>query len=540
MKPSIFHKTFAASLLALGVAAPGVRASSHREAPAITATPKLDGTDFYMFTSYEAGREDYVTFIADYQPLQNPGDGPNYYELETNGVYEIHIDNVGDGAEHLTFQFQFTNTEQNLTVPVGGVNQPVALKVIAPILPGSEPGLNVIENYTINMITGPRLTGAVAAVTNAADGTAVFTKPTENIGNKSIPDYNAYANQYMYTINIPGCAIPGRVFVGQRKDPFVVNLGETFDLLNISTGVLGPLDTNADSLANKNVTCFVLELPKECLRTASQSVIGAWTTSSSKAADGTLTQVSRLSAPLVNEVVIGLKDKNTFNASEPVNDAQFASYVTNPTFPAIVEILYGAAGVKAPTMFPRTDLVQVFLTGIPGVNVNGSTAEMLRLNLDTPPVPAGQQKNIGLAAGDGAGYPNGRRPGDDVVDITLRVAMGALLPTAVAPSGQLAFTDGAYTDATRYMSVFPYVNPPLPGSPNELSPFMPFLGFIAMGNGDAGIYVYDKGLDSELYTTPDLYPYIYDFQANSFLYYFTGTQNPRQFYNFATQQFFAN
>ena len=263
MKPSILHKTIAVALLALGTAAPGAFASSHREAPQIAGMPRLDGTDFYMFNSYETGREDFVTFIADYLPLQNPGDGPNYYQLESNGVYEIHIDNVGDGAEHLTFQFQFTNTQQNLTVPVGGVNQPVPLINIAPITPGSAPGLNVKETYTINMITGPRLTGPVAAVTNAADGTAVFTKPTENIGNKSIPNYAAYTAQYMYTINIPGCTVPGRVFVGQRKDPFVVNLGETFDLLNISTSVLGPIDTNQDSLANKNVTCFVLELPKE-------------------------------------------------------------------------------------------------------------------------------------------------------------------------------------------------------------------------------------------------------------------------------------
>ncbi len=545
MKPSILHKTVAAALLALGAAAPGALASSHREAPAITAMPKLDGTDFYMFTSYEAGREDFVTIIADYQPVQNPGDGPNYYELETNGVYEIHIDNVGDGTEHLTFQFQFTNTEQNLTVPVGGVNQPVALKVIAPITPGSEPGLNVIETYTVNMITGPRRTGTVAAVTNAADGTAVFTKPTENIGNKSIPDYNAYAAQYMYAINIPGCATPGRMFVGQRKDPFVVNLGEAFDLINISTGVLGPTDKNLDSLRDKNVTCFVLELPKACLRSsAAQPVIGGWTTSSTKAADGTLTQVSRLANPLVNELVIGLKDKNTFNGSEPTNDAQFATYVTNPTFPAIVEILYGSAGVKAPTLFPRTDLVQVFLTGIPNVNQNGSTAEMMRLNLDTPSVPAAQQKNLGLAAGDAAGYPNGRRPGDDAVDITLRVAMGKLLSAADAPSGQLPFTDGAYTDATRYMSVFPYVNPPLPGSPNTVdpfqNPFLPFLGFVFTNSEDAGVYVFDKGLNSELYTTPNLFPYLYDFQADTFIYYFTGSENPRQFYNFATQQYFSN
>jgi Domain of unknown function (DUF4331) len=166
-------------------------------------------------------------------------------------------------------------------------------------------------------------------------------------------------------------------------------------------------------------------------------------------------------------VVIGLRDKDKFNSSEPKDDgANFLDYVTHPTLPTIIELLYGAAGVKAPTVYPRQDLVQVFLTGIPSLNELG-VGEMLRLNTATPAVSAAQQNNLGVIAGDNAGFPNGRRPGDDIVDIALRVVMGKLLPVADAPSGQLPFTDGALVNASFFTEKFPYLRAPLPGSPNE-------------------------------------------------------------------------
>jgi len=187
-------------------------------------------------------------------------------------------------------------------------------------------------------------------------------------------------------------------------------------------------------------------------------------------------QVSRLGAPLVNEVVIGLKDKNRFNSSEPKDDAQFADYVTNPTLPALLEILFGSAGVKAPTNFPRTDLVAAFLTGVSGLNqparVVGS--EMLRLNTAIPPTPGGAQSRLGVLGGDFAGFPNGRRPGDDVVDIELRVAMGVLCTLSIggctpadAPAGTLHYTDGAFLDSGFFDNAFPYLRTPLKGSPNS-------------------------------------------------------------------------
>jgi len=169
--------------------------------------------------------------------------------------------------------------------------------------------------------------------------------------------------------------------------------------------------------------------------------------------------------------VIGLKDKDKFNMSLPANDAQFATYVTNPTVPALIQALFPTA--KAPTKFPRADLVAVFLTGIAGINAPAHltvAAEEMRLNTSSRITPYGSQSRLGVIGGDNAGYPNGRRPGDDVVDITLRVAMGRLYALTLygkpsdAPAGLLDFTDGAYTDDTHYLPVFPYVMPPLSDS----------------------------------------------------------------------------
>ena len=444
-------------------------ASSHREAPMITSMPKLDCADFYMFNSYETGRSNYVTIVANYIPLQDAYGGPNYFTMDPNGLYEIHIDNNGDAKEDLTFQFRFTSSYKNISLPIGPAGNQrtnsIPLIIAGQVLAGNNGALNVLETYSVKLVHGDRRTGTSEDISNAADGSTVFTKPVDNIGTKTLPDYDAYANAYMYNINIPGSTNQGRLFVGQRKDPFVVNLGETFDLVNLSNP-LGPVDGEKDTLSDKNVTSIILEVPKDLLTSGGNPVVGGWTTAST--VNGTnITQVSRLGQPLVNEVVIGLRDKDKFNASEPKDDGQFADYVTHPTLPALLELLFGSAGVKAPTAFPRTDLVTVFLTGVPSLNANGSLCEMLRLNTTTPAVPPAQQNNLGVIGGDVAGFPNGRRPGDDVVDVALRVVMGKLLSTNDAPSGQLPFTDGAYVDASYFSDKFPYLRSPLPGSPND-------------------------------------------------------------------------
>lgn len=472
-----------------------VQASSHREAPFITRSPKVDGADFYMFKSYEAGRDQFTTLIANYVPLQDAYGGPNYFSMDPDALYEIHIDNNGDSKEDLSFQFRFKNTNNDAKFTVGGkqVSIPLAINGGAIDKPNAA-GLNLRETFSVTVVRGDRRTGTRSVVSNATSGSTTFDKPIDNIGTKSIPNYKAYADQHIVAINIPGCATPGKMFVGQRKDPFAVNLGETFDLINIkapATAFSPTAERDAkDSLEYKNVTAIQLEVPTACLTNGTEPVIGGWTTASVRQArlinpnpksgsaskeGGAWTQVSRLGMPLVNEVVIGLKDKDQFNHSKPSADAQFADYVTNPTFPTLVEVLFAGAGVKAPTNFPRNDLVAAFLTGVKGVNqpANVVGAEMLRLNTAIPATAVTKQKRLGVIGGDNAGFPNGRRPGDDVVDIVLRVAMGRLCKLSIgcvpadAPAGDIDFTDGAFLDETAFDASFPYLKMPIPGSPNK-------------------------------------------------------------------------
>lgn len=469
-------------------------ASSHREAPFITRHPKVDAADFYMFRSYESSRSGYVTLIANYLPLQDAYGGPNYFALDPDALYEIHIDNNGDAVEDLTYQFRFKQTLEDLKVSVGGMMISVPLLNIGSITAGNNSALNVKETFTVTQVKGPRRgKGLRQSLTKAGSSQPVFEKPVDNIGTKSLPDYATYANQHIHTVSIPGCATQGRVFVGQRKDSFAVNLGETFDLVNITAPATefdaGAEDKGLDTLQDKNVTTLALELPIGCVTNGSETVIGAWTSASLRqgrllnpAPDsnittaskegGAWTQVSRLGMPLVNEVVIGLKDKDKFNASQPKKDGQFLSYVTNPTLPALLEILFGGAGVQAPTNFPRNDLVTAFLTGVPGLNqpTNVTPSEMLRLNTTTTAVVAANQNRLGVIGGDSAGFPNGRRPGDDVVDIALRVVMGKLCTLnlgcapADAPSGGIHFTDGALQTSSQFNEQFPYLKAPLPGA----------------------------------------------------------------------------
>jgi hypothetical protein len=474
-------------------------ASSHREGPYITSMPKVDGTDLYMFRSYEAGRQDFVTILANYIPFQDPQGGPNFNMFDPNALYEIHIDNNGDGVEDLTFQFQFKNTSKASALTVGGKAVKIPLinsGVIAGINPAT---LNVRETYSVNVVRGTRRGGTRTLATNASGGASSFDKPVDNIGDKSFggsSGYATYANQHVYGLTIPGCATPGKVFVGQRKEPFYIAVGKIFDLINLNP--LGAeVGGNNNDLEGKNVSTLALELPISCLTTAADPVIGAFTTASVRQArvvngapatglgnasreGGAWAQVSRLGMPLVNEVVIGLEDKDKFNASRPKDDvSKFADYVTNPVLPALIESLFPSA--KAPTNFPRTDLLTVFLKGIAGVNQpkNVVPAEMLRLNTSTPVTAAAAQNPLGVAGGDLAGFPNGRRPADDVVDLSLRVAMGALCvltgatdtlqvgcKPSDAPAGGLALTDGVRKTAGNYGSTFPYLTTPLPGNTN--------------------------------------------------------------------------
>ena len=507
---NLFRKPAALAVIPLAIAALASTAfaSSHREAPFITTAPKVDGTDFYMFMSYEAGRTDYVTVIANYQPLQAAYGGPNYFKMDPNALYEIHLDNNGDAKEDLTFQFRFQNKFNNVTLPIGGKNVSIPLTQAGQVTGPASASLNVNETFTVDVMRGDRRGGQRASVTNAAGGSKTFDKPVDNIGTKTIPNYAAYADQHIYTVNVPGCNMPAKLFVGQRKDPFAVNLGVIFDLVNAPVSVItDPSLINAapNIIDDANVTTLAIELHKSCVTQGSETVVGGWTTASLRQAQlldptpkkghqttaivgGAWTQVSRLGMPLVNEVVIGLQDKDRFNGSKPKDDGQFADYVTNPTLPALLEIALALPNT-APTNFPRNDLVTTFLTGIAGVNkpANVVPSEMLRMNTAIAAVPFAQQNRLGivgniLAGGtDNAGYPNGRRPKDDVVDISLVAVMGGLCvangtnnalgfgadcnPSKV-PLGTTSFKlhDAVDQAVVPLLTRFPYLFTPIPGA----------------------------------------------------------------------------
>ena len=503
-------------------------ASSHREAPYITQNPKVDATDFYLFNSYEPGREDYITLIANYIPLQDSYGGPNYFTMDQNAAYEIHVDNNGDAIEDLTFRFTFDNAIANegegVAFAIGDQMVAVPLKAVGPISETDKSAANFSETYNLTVIEGDRRTGSSNAATDGASGETTLAKPLDYIGTKtmgSAEDYTRYvtsltnSGSVYHNVELASCgeATAARVFVGQRKESFAVNLGRTFDLINFDPINIAD-DIANDVLADKNVTTIALEIHKSCLTGTGNGVIGAWTTASKpqitvlnptgtfetpEVTGGAWTQVSRLGNPLVNELVIGLKDKNLFNSSEPKDDGQFAAYVTNPTLPAIINAVFNANGELsgdsiAPVNLPRGDLVAAFLTGVAGVTQMSTVtaSEMLRLNTGIAATARDAQSNLGVAAGDLAGFPNGRRPGDDVVDLALRAVMGAFChgiaadlnadgnvdeqdnlllcgetaeeSRAAAPVGTVPFKDGAPQNAGQFMNAFPYLNAPKPGS----------------------------------------------------------------------------
>ena len=538
--------TAACLVLALSSVATMAVASSHREAPFITTSPKVDGTDFYMFRSYEGvsatgtgGRSDYVTMIANYQPLQGPYGGPNYFAMDPNALYEMHLDNNGDAKEDITFQFRFNNKLNSVAIPIGTSMVAVPLIQKGGVSAVTDPNLNVNETYTMSVVRGDRRKGTMTSVTKADGTTKTFEKPVDYIGSKTLGDsaaYESYAQKHIHAVKIPGCPAgkdTGFVFVGQRQEGFAVNLGPVFDLVNVPSlaVILDPANKDAFGkgggnhyIQKTNVTSIAIEVHKDCLTAGTDPVIGGWSTASMRQArllnakpasghqtaekvGGAWVQVSRLGNPLVNELVIGLPDKDKFNSSKPENDTQFLTYVTNPTLPALLGlVLAGDLSAAAPTNLPRTDLATVFLTGIPGVNkpTTATPSEVLRLNTGIAPVQFADQNRLGVAgevlrvggvanlaqAKDLAGFPNGRRPKDDVVDIALVAVLGGLCvikgdgnalglngvpgvpsltsackPSSVPLGGSSATVhDGVDQATVPFLTRFPYLNTPNSGS----------------------------------------------------------------------------
>jgi len=459
-------------------------ASSHREAPLIVADPLADNTDTYAFRSTEPGRSGFVTLIANWIPFQEPSGGPHFYKFDDTVLYEIYIDNTGDGVEDITYQFRFKTRFVNGDSVLGmaAPNQAFAgTGGIEPLITSlDDPDYNEPQTYSVTRID--RHTGKSGKV--LASG---LIMPPSNIGERTTPNYEAaLAQPAIY-------ALPngGRVFAGQRDEGFYIDVGGVFDTLKLRSITT---DGGVDSTAGYNVSTIAIEVPIQDVTrsgavpsgpTAADAVIGVWAVSSRQkisvlrsALDddgdepltvGPYQQVSRLGSPLVNELIIPLKLKDRFNASTPAGDSQFAQFVTNPQ---LAQLLSAVFGISIPPA-PRNDLAAIFATGIPinsvtGPNFttflsDGKPHEMLRLNVAIP--PAASPNRLGLLGGDVAGFPNGRRVFDDVVDIALRVVAGGtpFTPaTNVSPNNTLG--DGVANNDVPFLTRFPYLGTPQSGN----------------------------------------------------------------------------
>ena len=452
MKKLLLILGFGGAAVVAGANLLPLTASSHREAPLISQDPLVDNTDLYAFISPTT--QDKVTIIANFIPLEAPYGGPNFYKFDDNALYEIKIDNNGDAREDVTFQFKFKTTVMNPNT---------FLYNTGPITSLNDPDFNVRQTYTVTRALGH--TGN----RNSVLGSDLPTPPV-NIGIRSTPDYETLAAAAVQQLD-GGI----KVFAGQRDDPFFVDLN-VFDLLAVP-----PADTNnTDSLAGYNVHTIAIEVPIAMLSStgvapasasAPNAVIGIWSTASrpsttvrrdgSAKSQGTTIQVSRLGNPLVNEVVIPRAAKDIFNGLEPTDDAAALQYVLDPEVPKLLNALFGIQSPPA----PRNDLVTIFLTGIPGLNQPPGVrpAELLRLNMAIP--PAAQPNTFGVLGNDIAGFPNGRRLTDDVVDIAVRAMAGA---TPLTPSFNQGINtqlgDGVSGNDKPFLLVFPYLATPHAGN----------------------------------------------------------------------------
>lgn len=457
-------------------------ASSHAEAPLISMDRYADNTDVYAFRSTEAGRGGFVTLIANFIPFQDPSGGPQFYRFDDSVLYEIKIDNTGDGLEDISYQFQFTTqiVNQNTVLGHSTLNQDGVISNLNDI------DYNMPQTYTVRRVD--RSSGRQGRL--IASG---LRTPPSNVGPRTTPNYEQSLGQpAVYNL-----ATGGKVFAGQRDEGFFIDVGAVFDGLAFrSIAANGGVDT----LRGFNVNTIALEVPIQDLTstrtvpsspTAAGSVIGVFATASRRSmrvinSDGTRStsggwiQISRLGNPLVNEVVIPLNLKDAFNSLSPVGDSVAAPAVLDPELPKLIKFIFAAYGdfngnivnIDIPSA-PRNDLVQIFATGIPvnaitGPNFttflsDGQPHEYLRLNVAIP--PSANPSRLGLLGNDVAGFPNGRRVFDDVVDIELRASVGGTPFTPmfnVAPNNALG--DGVSTNEQPFLTRFPYLASPNQGN----------------------------------------------------------------------------
>ena len=438
-----------AALLAAAIAVPLGIGSSHREAPNITADPTADNTDVYAFKAKDAPES--LTVVANWIPGEVPANGPNFFRFDDRARYYINLDNTGDGKADIRYRFEFKTKVKNKNTFLYALPGVKDLK-----------DLNVLQSY--NIVRETYKGGKLRKTKRIARNVPVAPP---NIGPKTFgPNYSHLAAQAIK--NLKG---GGKVFAGQREDPFFVDLGATFDAINVRK-LTGNQGKGKDDLSGMAIHAVVLQLPEKAVTkdrkavasaSAKNAVVGVWSTTErrklqvtdkAKGGGGRWVQVSRLGNPLVNEVVIPLGKKDQFNRTKPDRDAAlYGKYVVKPELAGVLNALFD---IGAPTD-NRTDIVQALLQGIPMLNQldrgkNPLPTDTLKINLGVP--PAANPNRFGVLAGDNAGFPNGRRLEDDVVDIELQVVAGFLKGNKV-PLG-----DGVDKNDKEFLSFFPYLANP--------------------------------------------------------------------------------
>jgi hypothetical protein len=467
----ILAAALGAALLAGALAVALSVGSSHREAPLTSLDPTADDTDLYAFTARDAPGA--LTVVANWLPFQDPGGGPNFYKFDPRARYYVNIDNTGDGDADVRYRFTF----RTLPPSTARAGYPVALP---PINSLNDPKL---ERQRMTVVR-QRYDRRGRLVGSRVVGSDLPVAPS-NIGPKTMPNYEALANQAIRPLRGGG-----RVFAGQRDDPFFIPLDRIFDTVNLEGAMTGNVGGGIDTLAGYGVQSVVLQVPEAQVTrdagavsspTAANAVVGVWASTERKRLQVTnddsrsdrrerrsrWVQVSRLGNPLINELVIPLNLKDKFNRTKPSDDLRnFGRYALAP-FPAAALNQLFDLGIKERN---RTDIVQALLTGIPNVTQIGrdpAPADTLKINLGVP--PSADENRFGVIGGDNAGFPNGRRLADDVVDITLRVVGGFLVP-ADQGGKKLPLGDGVDRNDQEFLSAFPYVpslKNEIGGSPTE-------------------------------------------------------------------------
>jgi hypothetical protein len=465
-KVAVFAATTA---FAVSSVAGGALASSHREAPLIAKDPTADITDLYAFVSPD--KPDTVTIIANFLPFQEPGGGPNYFQFDDTAQYFIKVDNDGDGVEDITWTFEFETQIANPGSflysgygPIEDQSDPQG----APFAPS-----NVTQTFSVS-----------ENGTELASGLYV---PPDNIGPRTTPGYGSYVQDGIHVVD--GWSF----FAGQRDDPFFVDLSAIFDLgglrpFNEAHLIPLPTEPGQDNLSGFNVNTIAIQAPiSDVTRDgapvsapdAANAVIGIWAGANRQSTSvlnnlgspdisGDWVQVSRLGNPLINEVIIPLGQKDEWNASQPADDSNYANRYLNPELAAIINTIYPT--LPDARTSDRSDLVLILGQGVPGLNATntGDTLyDMLRLNLGVP--PSANPSRLGVLDGDLAGYPNGRRTWDDVVDISLRVVADGFgsfleenfgLPN-LSPNNMVG--DGCDANDKAFLNQFPYLAQPHQG-----------------------------------------------------------------------------